>query len=178
MTIIANFVGGPGSGKSTLAYEVIAKMKARGHRAELVQEYAKELVYRRDFHVIADQGLVTREQDRRLRDLLGHVDFVVHDSALLLGRIYATGDFEGEWFSRRVEALYNGYTNFNVFVNRVKKFQQYGRMQNEEQSRALDTKIKSLFGPDRINLTVDGCEGSGEIVYAAIMKFAEQNSGV
>ncbi len=178
MTLICSFLGGPSSGKSTLGFEVISKLKARGHKAEFVPEYAKELVYRRDFATIADQGLVTREQDRRLRDLLGHVDFVIHDTALPLGIIYAQGDFKQDWFTNRVWALYNGYNNFNTFVRRVKPFQQYGRMQNEQESRALDGTILNLFGPERINLTVDGKEGSGDVVYEAIVRHAEQNGSI
>ncbi len=170
-TIVVNALGGPGSGKSTLAYGLIALLKARGHRAELVQEFAKELTYRRDWVTLANQDIVTREQDRRIRDLIGHVDVVVQDSALPLGIIYAQGEFaEAEWFKRRVWELYEGYNNYTIFVTRRKKFQQYGRKQTEQESLALDQKILDLFGPERIDLIVNGDETAVETAYEALMK--------
>lgn len=170
-TIVVNALGGPGSGKSTLSYGLIALLKARGHRAELAQEFAKELNYRRDWVTLANQDAVTREQDRRIRDLIGHVDFVIQDTALPLGIIYAQGEYaEGQWFARRVWELYDGYNNFTIFVRRVKPYQDYGRSQKEDEARELDQKIRDLFGPQRIDLLVDGDEKAVEIAYEALMK--------
>lgn len=171
-TKVLNLIAGPASGKSTLAYGLMSLLKSRGHKAEFVPEYAKELTYRRDWAGLANQDAVTTEQDRRLRALLGQVDWIVHDTALPLGLVYAPAPYDEEWFERRVWDLYDGYDNYTVFVNRVKPYQDYGRRQTEEESRALDIKIKNLFGPERINLTVDGKEGSEEAVYRAIFDLA------
>lgn len=176
MTIVINFLGGPGSGKSTAAYGLIALLKARQQNAELVQEFAKELTFRRDWASLANQDIVTREQDRRIRDLIGLVDFVVQDSALPLGICYAQGEFaEAEWFKRRVWELYDGYNNFTIFVRRKKVFEQSGRSQNEQQSRALDTKIFDLFGAARIDLIVDGDDKAPETAYGALMNFTGES---
>lgn len=169
-TIIVNTAGGPGSGKSTLSYGLIAMLKARGHKAELVPEYAKELTYRRDWKAIENQFEVTREQDRRLRDLLGQVDWVIHESALPLGILYAQSPFDEDWFIRRTWEMYEGYRNFTIFVKRVKAYQEYGRSQTENEAKALDKKIFDLFGPQRIDLIVEGSEGSVETAYEALMK--------
>lgn len=173
MTIVFNALGGPGSGKSTLSYGLIAALKSRGHKAEYVPEYAKELTFRRDWNTINDQGVVTREQDRRLRDLLGHVDFIIHDTALPLGLMYTKGDYTQDWFARRVWELYEGYNNFNCFVRRVKPYATYGRSQTESEARELDDRIRKLFGPEKIHLEVDGAEGSVDIAYKALLEYAK-----
>lgn len=174
-TIVFNTLGGPGSGKSTLSYGLIAYLKSRHFKAEFVPEYAKELSFQRDWNTLSDQGIVTREQDRRLRSLLGHVDFIIHDTALPLGIMYAQGDFAQEWFANRCWQLFDGYTNFNCFVTRKKAYQQYGRHQTEAEAITLDGRIRDLFA-DRIHLEIPGEEGSVEIAFKALMKFAEGQS--
>lgn len=169
-TICVNLVSGPGAGKSTLAYGLMSLLKSRGHKAEYVPEYAKEITYRHDWIALANQNAVTTEQDRRLRDLLGQVDWIVHDTALPLGLMYAPGDFAEPWFAERVWQMYNGYDNYTIFVKRIKKYETYGRRQTESEAKALDQKIFDLFGPDRINLIVEGREGNEEEAYQALMR--------
>ena len=41
--------------------------------------------------------------------------------------------------------LYRQFDNLDIFVRRVKAFSQYGRDQNEEESKALDHKVKALL---------------------------------
>ena len=45
MTILCNIYGGPGSGKSTSAAGVFSLLKTHGVNAELVTEFAKDLVW-------------------------------------------------------------------------------------------------------------------------------------
>lgn len=169
-TLVINLISGPGAGKSTLAYGLMSLLKSRGHKAEYVPEYAKEITYRRDWTLLANQNAVTTEQDSRLRALLGQVDYIVHDTALPLGLMYAQTPFDEPWFERRVWDLYEGYRNFTIFVKRVKAYQAYGRKQTEEESRVLDQRIFELFGPDRIDLVLEGREGIEHQAYDELMK--------
>lgn len=169
-TVVVNAIGGPGSGKSTLSFGLVAALKARGHRAECVLEYAKELTYRRDWETLKRQDVVTTEQDRRIRDLIGHVDFVIMDTSLPLGIIYAPEPYQEDWFARRAWELFDGYNNFTIFVRRVKAYQTYGRSQTEGEAQEIDKRILKLFD-GRIDLTVDGAEGSVEQAYESLMKF-------
>lgn len=169
-TIVVNMLGGPGSGKSTLSYGLMALLKSRGHKAEYVPEYAKEITYRRDWAALSNQNAVTSEQDRRLRDVLGQVDWIIHDTALPLGLMYAPEPYDQVWFADRVWQMFDGYSNFNIFVNRVKPYETYGRKQNEEEAKALDGRIRDLFGPDRIHFCVDGAEGNEELAYNRLMQ--------
>jgi hypothetical protein len=167
-TVVVNALAGPGAGKSTLSYGLIAKLKAEGHKAELVTEYAKELTWRRDFASLSNQFEVTREQDRRLRDLIGQVDFIVHDTALPLGVLYAKPPYNEEWHIRRCWELFDSYRNFNVFVTRKKKYQTAGRNQTEAEAVELDKRIRQLFD-GRINIEVEGRSDAVDQVYDALM---------
>jgi len=172
-TLIVNALAGPGAGKSTLAYGLIAMLKSKGHRAEYVPEFAKELTYQRDFVALANQHEVTKEQDRRLRDLLGQVDIVVHDTALPLALVYCSVSYRQPWFERRVWELFDSYRNFNVFVTRKKQYQTYGRKESEAEAHELDDRILQLF-EGRIDLTVEGNDQAVERVYAALMALPKE----
>jgi hypothetical protein len=170
-TVVVNALAGPGAGKSTLSYGLIAKLKAEGHRAELVTEYAKDLTWRRDFVALANQFEVTREQDRRLRDLVGQVDFIVHDTALPFGTIYAKAPYDEPWHVRRCWELFDSYRNFNVFVTRKKAYQTAGRNQTEAEAVELDKRIRALFD-GRIDIEVEGKSDAVDQVYDALMALA------
>lgn len=51
-TIVINAFGGPGSGKTTSCMNICAELKKQGFNAEYVQEYAKELVYDKNFELL------------------------------------------------------------------------------------------------------------------------------
>ena len=52
---VINLWGGPGCGKSTTAAGLFSIMKMRGHKVELVTEYAKELTYDRNLTITKDE---------------------------------------------------------------------------------------------------------------------------
>lgn len=168
-TLVVNTFGGPSSGKSTLAYGLMAKLKCEGHNAELVVEYAKELTYRRDFDALKNQFEVVREQDRRLRDLVGQVDIIVNDSPLLLGICYAIPPYDQPWNVQRTWELFNSYNNFNIFVRRVNPYQTSGRKESEDRSKEIDAQIAALFDSE-MDLRLDADESAVDRAYQAVLK--------
>lgn len=141
---VVNLWAGPGAGKSTTAAGLFYLFKSEGIRCELVTEYAKDLVYeRRD---MTDQLAILAQQNKRLRRLQGHVDWVITDSPIPLGLIYVEpgSSWDQPWFREAVEAVYHQYDNVNVILGRVKAYQRYGRNQQEHEARALDEKIAAL----------------------------------
>lgn len=139
---VINLWAGPGAGKSTTAAGLFHLFKVNDHKAELVTEYAKDLVYeRRD---MSDQLMILAQQNKRLRRLQGHVDWVITDSPIPLGLIYSREPWNEPWFYDCVEAVFNQYDNYNVVLHRTKAYQDYGRNQTEEEARALDEQITGL----------------------------------
>ena len=117
-------------------------MKSAGLKVELVTEYAKDLVYERNFTTLSDQLLVLAEQSHRLQRLVGAVDFAITDSPLLLGLVYAEGRWLTPWMEETITGVFEMYDNTNFFVTRVKPYQTFGRREDEASARAVDTKIK------------------------------------
>lgn len=152
---VINFFAGPGAGKSTMAAGLFYLMKSVGLNVELVTEYAKELVWARDFKTLDNQALVTMEQYRRVACLCGQVDYVITDSPILLGKIYAKPS--QECVGDNAIKLFQLFNNINFVVNRVKPYVPAGRRQSEESARFVDTQIHHLlYRVDEPYLSVPG----------------------
>lgn len=142
-TLVVNCYAGPGAGKTTCAWEVASQLKKMGINTEYVSEYAKELVWEKRFDMLEDQELIFEEQSKRLDRLRGKVEVVVTDSPILLSHVY--GRDNSKEFTDRIDEEYNSFYNFNLFVEREGKFETAGRIQNLEESKELDEKIKKLL---------------------------------
>ena len=166
-TKVVNFFAGPGAGKSTTASGLFFAMKlAAQHKVELVTERAKELTYDKAWELLKNQQVVTSEQDLRQRRLLGQVDYVITDSPLLLGCVYGAGvwareDMQAQWWN-----LFNSYDNVNIYVERAKAYQPYGRSQDEDEARLMDRRLRKLT-EGIIDLYVPG----DEYAPARVMQF-------
>ena len=57
-TWVINMLSGPGSGKSTLAAELFVEMKKQGYKVEYLQEYAKKLVWQKNFELSFFRGRI------------------------------------------------------------------------------------------------------------------------
>jgi hypothetical protein len=144
-TRVLNLYGGPGSGKSTAAAGTFFLMKANRIECELVQEYAKDKTYEENWSTLSDQFYVIAKQSHRLQRLLGRVDWIITDSPLPLGIMFAQGPFKEPWFEDAIMSLYDTYENIDVRIDRVKVYERYGRSQTEEEARAIDARIDDLM---------------------------------
>lgn len=160
---VINLFGGPGSGKSTTAAGLFNLMKLGGHSVELVTEYAKDLVWEERSNVFKSQDYILAKQNRRLTRLVGKVKFVITDSPLLLSIAYVPAVFPKS-FREWCFDLYKSYTNYNVFLNRIKKYNPVGR--NEEDAREMDLVIKNLLNELKVPYIIfDGNETANKTIY-------------
>lgn len=159
-TTIIHIFGGPHAGKSVLAADVYSLMKksAKFGSVELVQEFAKELVWQERFEELSDQRIVTAGQIQKTMPLNGRVDYLISDSPLHLGLVYA-----GSQLDDVQDLILDNVAQFarkiNVFVRRGSTaFEQEGRVHNEEQSKHLDDEIKRMldsYGIDYVEIDRD-----------------------
>jgi len=142
-TLVVNLFGGPGTGKSTTAAGVFSLLKQRGVLAELIQEYAKDKVWELSPNTLRNQIYIFGKQHHRLWRVVGQVDVLVTDSPLLLSLYY--GHSLGANFAALVNQEHGKSRNLNIFLNRVKPFEQAGRLQNEKEATEIDRAIITIL---------------------------------
>ena len=143
MTLVVGLVGGPGTGKSTTAAGVFHDLKIAGVNAELVTEYAKDLVWAGHEATLGNQIYVFGKQQLRLWRLLGKVDVIVTDSPLLLSLYY--GEDQSASFRDLVLETWEAMDNFTVFLERQKGYSPKGRMQTELEATQIDRALRDLL---------------------------------
>lgn len=150
MTKVINVFGAPGVGKSTYAAELFAKMKQSGMSCELVQEFAKEMVYADNEKLRQDQLIVLAEQYRRTFVLNGKIDYIITDSPLLLSIIYnnlTPNPYPKESFNQVCVNAFNRFDNINILLTHQLKraYEQNGRVQNLTESLQIQKQIVSVI---------------------------------
>lgn len=171
-TCVINLFGGPGSGKTTCAMSICSELKKLGYSAEYVQEYAKELVYEKNFDLLDGSEMhqfeILQEQMHRVDRLLGgDVDFIVCDAPIVLNGIY-NKELTAE-YSEMLQDLFHQYQNMSFFIERdVTSYQQEGRMQTFQESVEKDAEIRKML--DSYGISWDSCthEMLDQIVHKAV----------
>jgi len=131
---------------STTAWGLAHQMKLKHMSLELVPEYAKSLLWSNRLDDMQDQQeYIFAKQNHMLHRLRDKVDYVVVDSPVLLNHMY-TGMSTNPWAARDafkafVVATFHTYDNINFLIERPEKFEESGRLQNEEEAKQIDTII-------------------------------------
>lgn len=150
---LINLFGGPGCGKSAIAAGVFSAMKAKHINAELITEYAKDLVYSETLSVLKKhQPFIFAEQNRRQAILKGKVEWAITDSPLLLSHFYGkVGGFEEEAFLNLVSDTWDTYDNVSIFLDRPDQFQEGGRDRNLQESIQIDEALLQILKDHYVN---------------------------
>lgn len=145
-TIIVNLYGGPGTGKSTGAAYVFAQLKMKGIDAEYVTEFAKDKVWEESKAAFKCQFYISGKQSFRISRCYGKVDVIVTDSPIRLGTIYAELAGRPQLALACIEEAdqYRG-SSIDILLTRVKPYNPNGRNQTEDESKAIDGKIKFML---------------------------------
>ena len=145
---VINIFGGPGVGKSTIAAGLFFRMKCQHYDVELVDEYAKYLVYQDRLDVLEkDQPMIFAEQHARIRCVLDKRELVIVDSPLLLSRVYFNeeGNIADNFlFSPLVLQIFSSYNNINFYIKRNPDlpFEKKGRVQTTvEEAKKVDNRV-------------------------------------
>jgi hypothetical protein len=165
---VINLFGGPGAGKSTTSAGLFFKMKndKKIKSVELVTEFAKDLVYaeRKKELEPSNQLYITAKQYGRLYRLNGKVDYVITDSPIIQGLMYAPEEYFTS-FPSLVRELFDSFDNINIFVNRTKAYRNYGRVHTEEESDVVSERILDFLNNNQISYTkVDGNDSAPDTI--------------
>jgi len=160
---VINLFGGPGCGKSTAAAGLFHIMKSKHMSVELVNEFAKEIVWENNLDALKDQLYIFANQNRKLKRLEDKVEYAITDSPLLLTLIYMPEDYPKS-FRQFVVDIDHCYNNKNFFINRVKSYIESGRVETEKQALAIDRRIEGSLRLG-LYLAVDGGSNAPSKIY-------------
>lgn len=151
--IVINLFGGPGCGKSTITAGVFSLLKLHDVNAELVTEFAKDLVWEERFRTFKNQHYLFSKQQHRLWRVSDKVDVIITDSPILLSVVYRQ-KLSSDIFKKFVIEEFNSYNNINFLLNRTKLYHEVGRNQNEQEARQLDKEIIKILDKHNIDYFV------------------------
>lgn len=149
-TYVINVIGGPGIGKTTISALLFANLKLAGFVCEYVQEYAKKLVWTKDFDTLNNQYWVSREQYRLLNEINGHVDFIVTDGPLIHGIYYnkynKNNTSNVDKTEKYILESINRFKNINIVLERVdREYEVEGRIETKEQAQDIDLILRHIL---------------------------------
>ncbi len=170
-----NLFAEPGAGKSTTASNVFAYLKNHGCNVELIREYAKDMVYAKRNHEMANQIALFSKQHKRMDDVerYDHVKMIITDCPILLGLAYCQGAYYYDELKALIEKVHNHYENINVLVCRVKPYNPSGRNQDEKGAAVLRGTIASLV--PQFDYIINGDhEGQIELAEELLKKYGDK----
>lgn len=152
MPKIINMISGPCSGKSVLAAELFVHMKKQGFHVEYLQEYAKKLVWLKDFDMLNNQHLVSYKYYKSIKALYEckDLEYIILDSSLVNGLYYNRNNLDNlsnvEKTETQILKYFNEFDNVNFFVKRgTYEYEQAGRIESEQESRSIDIHLEKIL---------------------------------
>ena len=149
-TYVINIIGGPGIVKTTISALLFANLKIKGYICEYVQEFAKKLVWLKDYDTLNNQFFVSREQYTLLKQIDGQVDFLITDGPLIHGIYYNKYNKDNNSNIDKVEKFVinsiNKFNNINIVLDRVDRcYEKEGRIQTEQEAKDIDVILKHIL---------------------------------
>ena len=179
--LVVNLFGVPRAGKSTGAAYIFSQLKTKGANAELVTEFAKEMVWENNNEVFKNQAYIFGTQSFRISRCSDKVDVIVTDCPLFLTTFYNKSPVLGEDFNRVVFNVFNSYNNMNYFIDRVKDYNPIGRRHTEQESKSLKQPMLEMMNRYNVDYSVINgdtqcCDSIVNEVIDKIQKEKKQNS--
>jgi broad-specificity NMP kinase len=149
-TYVINIIGGPSIGKTTISALLFANLKIKGFVCEYVQEFAKKLVWLKDYDTLNNQFFVSKEQFTLLKQIDGHVDFLITDGPLIHGIYYNKYNKDNNSNVDKVEnfilSSIKKFNNINIVLDRVDRdYEKEGRIQTEQEAKDIDVILKHIL---------------------------------
>lgn len=174
--IVVNLFGVPGAGKSTGAAYIFSNLKMRGINAELVTEFAKDMVWENNTEVFKNQAYIFGTQSFRISRCQDKVDVIVTDCPLFLTAFYNKSPILGKQFNDVVFNVFNSYNNVNYFIDRVKDYNPIGRLQTEKEAQALREPMLQMLKDYNVDFkTIDGTFKGYDLIVDEISETAKEN---
>lgn len=156
-TIVINIAGGPGTGKTTVAAQLFYKLKEKGFEVENVSEFAKELVWEGRDEAFNDRLYMHSEQNHRLMQMNGKLDYIITDSPLFLTSVYNNYYLKDKFpnsYNKMIDQMtqetFNLYNNVVFLLNRDTNYKVIGRREKINDAKKIDIDIKNYLKKNKI----------------------------
>jgi hypothetical protein len=157
-TKVINIIGGPGSDKSLYSAAIILYLNLCNKTVEVIPNYAKTLVWQRNFEVLKNQYFIAQRQFEMINMLDGQVQFLINECSLPQV-LYYNENYEDnicDLAKTRTQILdwYKQHNNVNLLVERGdKKYVHTGRFQDEEHARQIDRGLRATLVREGLRYT-------------------------
>ena len=158
-TKVINIIGGPGCDKSLYAAAIILNLNLRHKTVEIIPDYAKTLVWQKDYDALKNQYQIAQRQFEMINLMDGQVQFLVTDCSLpqvlYYNEQYADNICDVAKTRLKILEWYKQHNNVNILVARGdKKYVHTGRFQDEEQAMKVDKAIRATLNREGLPYTV------------------------
>ena len=166
-TTVVNFIAAPSVGKSLMSALTFAEIKSRNFSCELIQEYAKTLVWQERFEELNVQYQVSLNQYNMIKAVQNKVQFAVCDSPLLIGlyynRTFPTNVCNIEKTEAFIKQKMQEFHNVYIFLQRNENhpYETVGRIHNEQESKQIQDDLAQLLKELNLpHLSVKSCKSN------------------
>lgn len=157
-TKVINIIGGPGSEKSLFTSAIILQLHLRHKSVEQIPDYAKALVWQKDYEALRNQYKIAQQQFQMLELLDGQVQYLVTECALpqvlYYNEFYPDNICDVAKTRKQILEWYRQHNNVNILVERGDRpYVRTGRFQDEEQAKEVDRGMRALLRREGIAFT-------------------------
>ncbi len=157
-TKVINIIGGPGCEKSLFTAAIILYLHLHHKSVELIPDYAKSLVWQKDYESLRNQYKIAQQQFQMLELLDGQVQYLVTESSLpqilYYNEFYPDNICDVGKTRKQILEWYKQHNNINIMVERgERKYNHTGRFQDEEQAKEVDRGMRALLRREGIGYT-------------------------
>lgn len=154
-TKVINIIGGPGCDKSLFSSAIILYLNLHHKTVETIPDFAKMLVWQKNFEVLKNQYFIAQRQYEMLNLLDGQVQFLINECSLpqvlYYNEHYEENICDIPKTRKQILEWYGQHNNVNILVERGdKKYVHTGRFQDEDQARAIDQGLRALLTRERL----------------------------
>jgi hypothetical protein len=157
-TKVINIIGGPGCDKSLFTAAIILYLSLHNKTVEQIPDFARSLVWQKDYEALKNQYNIAQQQFRMLELLDGQVQFLITECSLpqilYYNEHHPDNICDIQKTRTQILAWYKQHNNVNVMIERgEKKYIHTGRFQDEEQAREVDRGMRGILRREGIAVT-------------------------
>ncbi len=158
-TRVINIIGGPGCDKSLFTSAIILYLCLHQKTVEQIPDFAKSLVWQKDYEALKNQYHIAQQQFRMIELLDGQVQYLVTECSLpqiqYYNEHYPDNICDRAKTRDQILSWYKQHNNVNVLVERgERRYIHTGRFQDETQAREVDRGLRQTLVREAIAFTV------------------------